>query len=296
MDGMNIHRRDFMKKSMAAVAGTSLMGISQDAQGIAPPPPLLKSVQRRMLPKDMPFAQQCELARRCGFEGMEVEQQDIEDSDQAQEMKKVARDLGVPIHSVVFGWASFTEPNKKTAQTSLEQMKQTLRHAQAVGADAVLLVPGRVTESVSYRDAYQRSQEYLHQLIPVAQETAIVVAVENVWNKFLLSPLEFARYIDEFESEWIHAYFDVGNVVIHGFSQDWIRTLGKRIVKIHLKDFKREGYQWTNLRDGDVNWKQVLKALREIEYKGFLTPELKPGDENYLMDISRRIDLIIAGK
>ncbi len=88
--------------------------------------------------------------------------------------------------------------------------------------------------------------------------------------------------------------FDAGNVIILGFAQDWIHTLGKRIVKIHLKDFKRKDYQWTNLLDGDVNWKQVRLALDEVSYRRFLTPELRGGDEAYLTDLSKRIDHIIA--
>jgi len=125
----------------------------------------------------------------------------------------------------------------------------------------------------------------------MAEQLGIVIAVENVWNKFLLSPLEFARYVDEFDSPWLRAYFDIGNVILFGYSQDW---LDKRIVKIHLKDFKRKGYQWTNLLEGDVNWKQVRLALEEIGYDGFLTPELSGGDKAYLTDLSERIDRILA--
>jgi len=120
--------------------------------------------------------------------------------------------------------------------------------------------------------------------------------VENVWNKFLLSPLEFARYVDEFESPWLQAYFDIGNVIIYGYAQDWIRTLGKRIVKIHLKDFKRQGYQWKMLLEGDANWPEVRRALDEIGYNGYVTPELGGGDEAYLTELSGRIDKIIAMK
>jgi hexulose-6-phosphate isomerase len=173
-------------------------------------------------------------------------------------------------------------------------METALRSAKALGADTVLLVPAVVKENVSYSDAYKRSQECIRKLLPLAEELNIVIAVENVWNKFLLSPLEFARYVDAFDSPWLKAYFDVGNVIIYGYAQDWIRTLGKRIVKIHLKDFKRKGYLWTNLLDGDVNWKEVRLALDEIGYHGFMTTELRGGDEAYLRDLSGRIDKIVA--
>ena len=123
-----------------------------------------------------------------------------------------------------------------------------------------------------------------------------MIGIENVWNKFLLRPLEFSRYVDEFDSPWVQVYFDVGNVLLFGCAQDWIRTLGKRIVRIHLKDFKLRGYKWTNLREGDVNWREVRRAFDEIGYRGYMTTEMGGGDEAYLRDLSERIELIIAGK
>jgi len=169
-----------------------------------------------------------------------------------------------------------------------------MRSAKNLGADVVLLVPAVVTEEVAYGDAYTRSQKNIRTLLPLAAELNVTIAVENVWNKFLLSPLEFARYVDEFENPWLKAYIDVGNMILFGFAQDWLRTVGKRIVRIHLKDFRRKGSEWTNLLDGDVNWAQVRKALAEIGYRGYMTTELSGGDEAYLMDLAGRIDKIIA--
>jgi len=132
-------------------------------------------------------------------------------------------------------------------------------------------------------------------LARLAEQLGIVIALEEVWNKFLLSPLEFARYIDEFKSPWIKAWFDVGNVVLYGYPQDWIRTLGKRIVEVHLKDFKREGFKWVNLGEGSINWPEVRKAFAEIGYSGFATTELDDGDEAYLRDVSKRVDRLLLG-
>ncbi|MHC4707147.1 MAG: sugar phosphate isomerase/epimerase family protein, partial [Planctomycetota bacterium] len=230
---------------------------------------------------------------KCGFEG--IEGSPMNDLDAAKRLGDLARDAGTPIHSIVFGgWhAPFSSGDPKVIEKGLAGMKTALRSAKALGADTVLLVPAVLNEEVGYGQAYERSQRHIRKLLPLAEELKIVIAVENVWNKFLLSPLEFARYVDEFESPWLKAYFDVGNVIIYGYAQDWIRTLGKRIVKIHLKDFKRQGYQWKNLLEGDVNWKQVRLALGEIGYDGFLTPELGGGDQAYLTDLSGRIDKII---
>jgi L-ribulose-5-phosphate 3-epimerase len=180
---------------------------------------------------------------------------------------------------------------------SVKGMQTSLRNAHFWGADTVLLVPAVVNPQTSYRDAWTRSQEQIRKLIPMAAELKVIIGIEEVWNKFLLSPLEFARYVDEFKSPWLRAYFDVGNVVFYGYPQDWIRTLGKRIVKLHIKDFKyqNEMTKWTPLREGSVDWLEVHKALAEIGYQGSATVELEGGDEAYLREVNRRFDLILSG-
>jgi len=289
-------RRRFLRYAAAATAGTSLLAEAKLAEGGQRGTKLHKALQLRMLPKELSDADKFKLAKKCGFEGIEATP--MEDLKAARRLGRLARQAGVPIHSIVYGgWnAPFSDSDPEVREKGLAAMRTALRSAKAIGADAVLLVPAVVNENVRYGDAYERSQEYIRKLLPLAEELDVIIAVENVWNKFLLSPLEFARYVDEFDSPWLKAYFDVGNVIIFGYAQDWLRTLGKRIVKIHLKDFKREGYQWTNLLDGDVNWPQVRQALDEIGYYGFLTPELRGGNEAYLTDLGKRIDRILAMK
>ena len=289
-------RRGFLRYAAAVTAGTSLLDKSESASGGQRSAKLRKALQLRMLPKELSDADKFKLAKKCGFEGIEATP--MEDLDAARQMGELARQAGVPIHSIVYGgWdAPFSEPNAEVIEKGLAGMRTALHSAKALGAEAVLLVPAVVTENVRYADAYKRSGEQIRKLLPLAEQLGVIIAVENVWNKFLLSPLEFVRYVDEFDSPWLKAYFDIGNVIIFGYAQDWIRTLGKRIVKIHLKDFKREGYQWTNLLDGDVNWLEVRRALDEIGYDRFLTPELHGGDESYLTDLAQRIDRIFATK
>ena len=289
-------RRRFLKHTAAVTVGTSLLGQSRLAEGRQRGAKLRKALQLRMLPKELSDADKFKLAKKCGFEGIEATP--MEDLNTARRLGRLARDAGVRIHSIVYGgWnAPFSDPDAEVREQGLAGMRTALRSAKAMGADAVLLVPAVVKEDVRYADAYKRSQEYIRKLLPLAEQLGMIIAVENVWNKFLLSPLEFARYVDEFNSPWLKAYFDVGNVIIYGYAQDWIRTLGKRLVKIHLKDFKRKGYQWTNLLDGDVNWPQVRRALDQIGYDGFLTPELHGGDQAYLTDLAGRIDRIFAMK
>lgn len=296
MEEKQMGRRSFLKYSAAAAVGTSLLNMPGFAAGKKTTGKIRKAVQLGMLPKELPDAEKFKLAKNCGFEG--VEAYPMDDLNAAARLGKLAWAAGVPIHSIVFGgWhAPFSDPDPNVIKKGLAGMETALRSAKAMGAETVLLVPAVVTETVRYADAYKRSQEHIRKLLPLAKEVGVIIAVENVWNKFLLSPLEFAQYVDEFDSPWLQAYFDIGNVIIFGFAQDWIRTLGKRIVKIHLKDFKRNGYQWTNLHDGDVNWPEVRRALDEIGFSGYMTVELRGGDEAYLSDIAERIDRIIKAK
>ena len=133
-----------------------------------------------------------------------------------------------------------------------------------------------------------------------SKRASCVIAVEEVWNKFLLSPLEMAKYVDEFKSPWVKAYFDVGNIVFYAYPQDWIRTLGKRIVRVHLKDFKLDRgagrFEWKNIGEGDIDWVEVRKALADIGYDGYMTTEISGGDAAYLKDVSGRLDKFLAGQ
>jgi hexulose-6-phosphate isomerase len=294
MDNEQLCRRSFLKLAVAVGFGTVLTnktGLSAENQKGAR---FYKALKIGMLPGHLSDADKFKLAGRCGFDGVDAEP--LGSLEAMREQGALAKEAGVPIHGLVFGgWDTpFSSSNAKVIAKGIAGMENAMRCANAIGASTILLVPGIVTEEVGYADAYKRSQDNIRKLLPAARELNVIIAVENVWNKFLLSPLEFARYIDEFESPSVRAYFDVGNVIINGYSQDWIRTLGKRIVKLDVKDFKRDGYSWTKLLDGDVNWRQVRRALDEIGYAGFMTAELDGGDEAYLAEVAKRMDRIIA--
>jgi len=260
--------------------------------------PIKRAVEFEMLPKDVSIADRLQIARDAGFE--EIECPTMPDEHQAEETKKAAEKSGLRIHSVM-NMAHWEYPlssaDPAVVAKSVEGMHTSLRNAHFWGADTVLLVPAVVNPQTTYREAWTRSQEQIRKLIPMAEELKVIIGIEEVWNKFLLSPLEMARYIDEFKSPWIRSYFDVGNVVFYGYPQDWIRTLGKRIVKLHIKDFKYEDdkTEWKNLRDGSIDWKEVYKALGEIGYKGSATVELEGGNAAYLKDVNHRFELILSG-
>jgi L-ribulose-5-phosphate 3-epimerase len=294
-------RREFLKA--AVVATGAALSAAPGSFAAAPADPKAGAIQKgvllSMLPKDLSYADRFKMARDVGFEV--VQAPTTPDQGAAEEIKQAAEAAGLKIDSVMNmdHWKyPLSSSDPTVVEKSMKGMETSLHNARLWGAGAVLLVPAVVNPQTSYRDAWIRSQVQIRKLVPLAKELRVEISLEEVWNKFLLSPLEFAKYVDEFQSPWVRAWFDVGNVVLYGYPQDWIRTLGGRIDKLHLKDFKRkeDGYEWVNLGDGDVNWPEVRKALGEIGFSGSATVELDAGDEAYLRDVSNRVDKLLLGK
>jgi hexulose-6-phosphate isomerase len=260
--------------------------------------PIRKAVLFEMLPKSMTIADRLKLAVDTGFEATECPT--TPDDRTAEEIKKASEAAKLPIHSVM-NMAHWKYPlssaDPAVVAESVKGMQTSLRNARFWGAETVLLVPAVVNPQTSYQDAWVRSQQQIRNLLPMAEELKVIIAVEEVWNKFLLSPLEYARYIDDFQSPWLRSYFDVGNVVLTGYPQDWIRTVGKRIAKLHIKDFRFRKMlaEFVPLREGDIQWPEVHKALAEIGYRGTATVELDSGDAAYLREVNRRFELILSG-
>ncbi len=308
-------RREFLKSSVTAGCAAGLGGDFSEylagPRGNTPrtasstttpspdPLPIKKGVLLDMLPDNLSYADRFKLARAVGFEVVQAPTEPEE--RKAEEIKKAADSANIRIDSVMNmdHWKyPLSSSDSAVVEKSLAGMRTSLHNAKLWGSDAVLLVPAVVNPQTSYRDAWTRSQREIRKLIPLAEDLKVVIAIEEVWNRFLLSPLEMATYIDEFHSAWIKAWFDVGNVLLYGYPQDWIRTLDKRIVKVHLKDFKRkeDGYAWVNLGDGDVDWAAVRQAFAEIGYAGSAVTELEKGDEAYLRDVSSRVDRLVLGR
>ena len=301
-----IKRRSFLKKSAAStLAGAAFINrflntgkaLSQTTSSEKFQGDLKKSIYWGMFPESLSIEEKFKIAKKIGLEGVEVPT--TEGHATVDEIKETAQNTGIRVHSIMNmnHWKyPFSSSNSSDIRIGMKGMKTSLQNARDFGADTVLLVPAVVNAETSYKDAYERSQKHIKEILPLAKELNIIIAVENVWNKFLLSPLEFARYVDEFDSPFLKAYFDVGNIALYGFPHDWIRTLGKRIVKVHVKGFDVKQKAFTNLGDGTIDWLEVRRAFSDIKYSGFMNAELGKGNEAYLLDVSKRMDKIISGQ
>lgn len=254
-----------------------------------------KAVHIDMLPADRPFLDRFRLAVDAGFAG--VEMRTVGDAAQAERIREAAERSGLRIHSVMNtgdARAALSSADPAGVRRSVAGMETSLRNAKLWGADTVLFVPSRVDPKTSYRDAWTRSQQVIReQILPVAREIKVTLAVAEVWDGFLLGPLEFARYVDGFASPWVKAALDTDKVVFYAYPQDWIRALGRRLAIVHVKDFQidRSGrLQSRNIGEGDVDWVEVSKALGSIGYDGWVTTELAGGDAADLRDVATRLD------
>lgn len=262
-----------------------------------------KAVKYGMIDTPGSVVEKFKLLKDLGFDGVEL---DSPSDLNEQEVIAAKEAAGLPIHGVVDSvhWQqTLSHPDPAVREEGRAGLEHALRQARAYGASTVLLVPAVVNKEVSYADAYTRSQAEIRKVLPLARETGVKIALENVWNHFLLSPLEFARYIDEFDSEWIGAYFDIGNIVNYGWPEQWIRTLGPRILKLDVKEFSRQKRDdeglWQGFRvkigEGDCDWPAVRQALADIGYAGWATAEVSGGDTERLKDILSRMENVLPG-
>ena len=239
--------------------------------------------------------------KEAGFEGVEPMSH-----LNPEEVLKAAADHKLELPSVCCAthWAKpLSHPSASVRQEGLDGLFQALRDAKKYGSKSVLLVPAVVDKNVPYDAAYERSQAEIRKALPLAEELGVKIAIENVWNKFLLSPLEAARYVDEFKSPMVAWHFDIGNIIRDGWPEQWIRILNKRIVTLHIKEYSRKimnekgpgagfGVQFL---EGDNDWPAVMKALRDIGYKGWGIAEQGGGGSlEGLKNLTTRMDKIFA--
>jgi hexulose-6-phosphate isomerase len=254
--------------------------------------------------KKRPLLEQFKMIKEAGFEGVQPHAL----MDQEEVLR--ARDAsGLIIPSVAVGGETrpIGNPDPVVRERAVKALKLALQDAKRYGAGLVLAFAGGVDEKVGYAENWEYSQAGIREALPLAAELGVKITLENVWNNFLLSPLEMARYVDEFNSSWVGVNFDIGNVMSIGWPEQWIRILGKRIDLVHLKEFSRKKHEEEGLRkglqvdylEGDNNWPAIMRALDEIGWSGWAVCETgfrPPGVETAerLRQISEKWDNIVG--
>src|SRR5262249_58916163 len=237
-----IDRRAFLAAGAgSALAASAALAADEKKQPDKTPNGFEKAVKYYMVRPGKTLLEKFTLLKDLGLDGIELVSPNNFKLEEVLEAKKRT---GLKIPGLVDSdhWKDSHQlgsPDEKARRRGVESLKKALRDAKAYGASTVLLVPANVKKDVSYADAYKRSQDEIRKVLPLCKELGVKIAIENVWNNFLLSPLEMARYLDEFESEWIGQHFDVGNLVLYGWPEHWIRTMGKRILKLDVKEYSR---------------------------------------------------------
>lgn len=272
-----------MKAAGVAAAGSALITAAPAPAGELSGK-IKKAVKYGMVSGDgMSALDKFNLVKELGFDGIEPT---VGDKTDPEELLAASKATGLPIHGVVNG--------------SVDNIPAAIDRAILYGSNSVLLVAGRVNETKSYADNYTETQEIIRAAIPYAEEKKIMLLVENVWNNFLLSPLEMARYLDELESPIVGAYFDIGNVVRFAWPEHWIPVLGDRIKKMDVKDYSRDKQNneglWkgfdVKIGDGSIDFAAVRKEILAINYTGWITAEVSGGGRDELADIAARMDRV----
>ncbi len=303
-----IKRREFLERTIGGTVALAASSSSLAAEGSALAPAgihIKKSLKYSMVRTEgLSVLDKFRLLKEVGFDGVEMDSPSDLDRD---EVIRARDEVGLPIPGVIDSvhWRkTLSDPDPSVRAEGVAGLKTAISDAKAYGSSTVLLVPAVVNKQVSYADAYTRSQAEIRKVLPYAEEHGVKIAIENVWNGFLLSPLEAARYIDEFNSPWIGFYFDVGNIINYGWPEQWIRTLGPRVLKLDVKEYSRTqrdekgpraGFR-VKLGEGDCDWPAVVKALEDIKYSGWGSAEVRGGGRERLQEISDRMDRILPTK
>jgi hexulose-6-phosphate isomerase len=299
----NLSRRRFMQATAAALATQPLLGRCEDdsSDGYLTGR-LYKTLKIGMAGVDGSLTDKFKAAKAAGFQGIEMNAPGMN----VEETKKAIAEAEFPVDGTVCSthWnICHTSPKAEERATALKHLKQAMRDTKAVGGNTVLLVVGK-GEQGTEEECWTRSVENISKALPLASELGMYIAFENVWNRFLYdhegdhkqTADKYVKYVDEFNSPWIGMQFDIGNHWKYGSMGDWIRQLGKRIVKLDLKGFSRKEDKFTKIGKGDLDWADVRKALAEIQYTGWAAAEVGGGGPDRLREISQNMDRVFGLK
>ena len=298
---MSLDRRQVLTLAAMGAAGAVAFGAVQGNAAGPPAPRVRKALKIGMVQLPGKLHERFATLREIGYEGVELDSPSELDP---QEVLDACKQTGLLVPGVVDSvhWRdTLSDPDPAVRKRGREALEHALRQCKLFGGSSVLLVPAVVNASVAYDQAYARSQAEIRAVLPLAAELQVRILIENVWNGFLLSPLEAARYTDELDSPWIGWHFDIGNVVNSGWPEQWIRVLGKRIHKLDVKEYSRKkrdeqglwkGFE-VEIGEGDCGWPAVRAALDEIGYRGWAAAEVGGGDRKRLEDIARRMDRVL---
>jgi L-ribulose-5-phosphate 3-epimerase len=297
-----LSRRSFLIRSSTAAVLTASVPQVLFAVGEKPHRQLKKAMMWGSFGYKGTVLEKFRALKAAGFDGVEADSHMNQD-----EVVRAFEETGLKAASVCGSrhWGKpLSHPDPQVRAEGLEAMKQTIRDAKRYGATSILLVPGVVNNDVTFDQCKERSIEAIRKVIPLCEETGVKIAVENVWNNFLMKPEQAKAYLDEIDSPWVGWHFDIGNHVKFGPSEEWVKVLGKRILKLHIKDYstkpgpdgKAPGFN-VKLLEGDNNWSSVMAELDKIGYTGWGITE-QPGaqskDAEALKELAQRVDKIFA--
>jgi L-ribulose-5-phosphate 3-epimerase len=295
-----MNRRSFLKVTAGAAAAAAWIPAASAAP--APKRNLRKAIMYSTIGVKGSVLERCRAMKEAGFEGVEPL-----GAMNRDEVIAALKETGLKAASVCdhIHWVKpLSSQDEATRKLGLDGLVQSLRDAHAYGATSVLLVPGDIRNNgVTYEQCWERSIVEIKKAIPVARETGVRIAIENVGNDFIKSPEQAVKYLDAINSEWVGWHFDIGNAGRVGPAERWIRMIGKRVVRLHIKDYSAKpppgakGGDRPKLLDGDTNWPEVMKALDEVGYSGWAISE-QPGNQSANVDAARdlaqRMDRIFA--
>lgn len=305
-----MERRDFIKSASILTGMSGFAGIPGFVGAKNMHEPVIEKTNKikkglgyGMIQDDMPLADKFKMVKDIGFDGIEFNSP-VEIS--VEEILEAKNKAGIEIPSTVNKdhWSKpLSSPDPMVREECIRSVTKSLEETKALGGDTVLVVPGVVNENSPYEQAYNNALNSVRALIPAVEATGVQIGLENVWNNFILSPVEAKKFVDEVNHPLIGWYFDIGNVLRYGWPEQWVYTLNNRIKKLHVKEFSRENMNskglWdgfkVELLEGDNNWPVVMKAVNDIGYNGgWITAEVGGGSKDHLQKISNQMDQILS--